>query len=81
MANIKIKALKPLTIRDSSTGALTSYACGEVATVADSVGNPLISAGLAEAYTLLTPTGKKTITANGTDIDVAQYATVDVSVG
>ena len=81
MATMKIQALKPMTLRDTSTGALTAYACGEVATVTDTIGEALISAGLAEAYTLLTPTGKKTITANGTDIDVAQYAKVDVSVG
>ena len=80
MSTIKIEVLKPLTLRNTSNGALTSYACGEIASVDDSVGNPLISAGLAKAYTLLTPTGTKTITANGTDIDVAQYAKANVNV-
>ena len=80
MATMKIKALKPMTLRNTSNGALTPYACGEVATVTDTVGEALISAGLAEAYTLLTPTGKKTITANANNIDVAQYEKADVNV-
>lgn len=81
MANMKIKAVKPFTVRNTSTGELTSYACGEIAEVTTSVGEAYITAGMAEAYTLITPTGKKTITANGTDIDVTQYAKVDVNVG
>lgn len=80
MATIKIKALKPFTLRNTSNGALTSYACGEIASVDDSVGNPLISAGMAELYTLITPTGKKTITANANNIDVAAYEKADVNV-
>ena len=77
---MKIKALKAFTVRNSSTGALTSIAHGAIASVDDTLGASLISAGLAEAYTLISPTGAKTITENGTDIDVAQYATVDVNV-
>ena len=38
------------------------------------------TAGLAVDYTLITPTGKKEITANGDNIDVAAYATVKVAV-
>lgn len=34
----------------------------------------------ANANGVVKPSGKKTITANGTDIDVAEYATVDVAV-
>lgn len=77
---MKIKALKPFTMRNSSTGELTSIACGAIATVTDEIGADLISDGFAEAYTLITPTGTKTITANGTDIDVTEYAKVDVNV-
>ena len=58
----------------------TANAHGAIASVDDTLGASLISAGLAEAYTLISPTGSKTITENGTDIDVAQYATVDVNV-
>lgn len=77
---MKIIALKPFTMRNTSTGDLTSIACGAVATVTDEVGAGLISDGFAEAYTLITPTGTKTITANGEGIDVTAYASVDVSV-
>ena len=78
---MKIKALKAFTIRDSSTGALTSIAHGAVADLDSTLANELITEGLAEAYTLVNPTGTKTITENGENIDVAQYAKVDVSVG
>lgn len=77
---MKIIALKPFTMRNTSTGDLTSIACGAVATVTDEVGAGLISDGFAEAYTLITPTGTKTITANGEGIDVTAYASVDVNV-
>lgn len=77
---MKIKALKPFTMRDESTGALTSIGCGAVATVTDTVGNSLISDGLAEEYTLISPTGTKNITENGEDIDVTQYASANVNV-
>ena len=80
MSNIKIHALKAFTMRDSSTGKLTSIAHGAIADVDSTVGSQLITDGLAEAYTLITPTGKKTITENGTNIDVAQYEKADVAV-
>ena len=77
---MKVKALIPFTMRDASTGEMTSIACGAVANVTDAVGAQLISDGLAEAYTLVEPTGTKTITENGEDIDVAQYASANVNV-
>ena len=76
----KVKFLKPVSVRNSSTGEITSYACGQIASFDDDVSTSYINLGFAEAYTLLTPTGNKAITANGTDIDVAQYATVSVAV-
>ena len=77
---MKIKALKPFTMRDAETGKLTSIACGAVATIDDTVGAQLISDGLAEAYTLISPTGSKNITANGT-VDVTEFASAVVNVG
>lgn len=75
-----IKALKPFTYRNSSTGDVMSIAAGAVASVDDSLATDFIADGLAEAYTLITPTGTKSITANGTDIDVATYAKANVAV-
>lgn len=77
---MKIKALEAFTIRDSSTGALTSIAHGAVADLDSTLANELITEGLAEAYTLISPTGAKSITANAEGIDVAQYATANVNV-
>lgn len=77
---MKIIATKPFTMRNSSTGELTSIACGAVATVTDEIGASLISDGYAEEYTLITPTGIKTITENAENIDVAQYAKATVNV-
>lgn len=77
---MKIKALNAFTYVDGETGDLTSIAFGAVADVDSDLGNQLISEGLAEEYTLISPTGTKTITENGTGIDVAQYATADVNV-
>lgn len=77
---MKIKALKPFTMRNSSTGELTSIACGSIATMTDEVGAQLITDGLAEEYKLIEPTGSKTITANGT-VDVTEYASAVVNVG
>lgn len=75
-----VKALIPFTERDDS-GNLFSPAMGAIFEVTNTKGASLISQGLAEEYNLITPTGTKTITENGTDIDVAQYATATVNVG
>jgi hypothetical protein len=77
---MKIRALKPFTMRDAETGALTSIACGSIAVMDDEVGAQLITDGLAEEYKLIEPTGSKTITANGT-VDVTEYASAVVNVG
>ena len=77
---MNIKALIPFTIRDSSTGNLTSIACGAVATVTDELGNSLIADGLAEVYSQIVPKGSLSISANGT-YDVSQYASATVDVG
>ena len=71
----KIKALKPFVV--VSSGALTSFASGSVASVADDDASALISAGLAEAYTLVTPTGTKEINSTA-ETDVAAYAKAQV---
>ena len=77
---MKIKALKPFTMRNSSTGELTSIACGSIATMTDEVGAQLITEGLAEEYKLIEPTGTKAITLNGT-YDITEYASATVNVG
>jgi len=76
----KVIAKEALTYRNSSTGELISLAYGQVANIDDTLAASLISDGLAEAYTLITPTGTKTITENGENIDVAQYAKATVNV-
>lgn len=76
----KIIAKEALTYRDSSTGALMSIGYGQIANINDTLAASLISDGLAEAYTLITPTGTKTITENGENIDVASYAKATVNV-
>jgi len=76
---VKIKALKAFTIRDSETGELIPIAHGGIAEVSDTLGSSLISDGLAEAYTLISPTGSVNISSNGT-VDVAEYASAVVNV-
>lgn len=77
---MKVRAIIPFTSRNSSTGELTSYAKGQILTVTDEVGAQLISDGLADEYTLITPTGTKSITENGENIDVTAYAKANVNV-
>jgi len=77
---MNVIATIPFTMRNASTGELTSVADGSILVVTDEVGAQLISDGLAEAYTLITPTGTKTITANGENIDVTEYAKATVNV-
>lgn len=76
---MKIQALKPFTMVDASTGKMTSIACGSVAVMDDEVGAQLIADGLAVQYTLISPTGSKSITENDT-YDVTQYAEAVVNV-
>lgn len=79
MSNIRIKALKPFTLRDTSTGALQSIACGQVAEFGEITGSQLIADGLAELYTLISPSGTKNINTNG-EHDVTSFATANVVV-
>lgn len=77
---MNIKTLNAFTMRDATTGKLTSFAFGEIATVTDEIGTQLISDGLAEVYESIVPSGTKSITANGT-YDVTQFASATVNVG
>ena len=76
---MNVKATKPFVARNGDTGELTSVACGEIIEVSSEYGATLISDGLAEAYTLITPTGTKSITQNG-EVDVTTYASANVAV-
>lgn len=73
----KVIAKEALTYRDPSTGELTSLAYGQVANISDTLAASLISDGLAEAYTLITPTGKLEITGTA-EVDVTNYAAAQV---
>lgn len=77
---MRLQALKSFVWRDTSTGALTSYAKDQIFEADSTPGGDMKTAGLAADYTLIAPTGKKTITENATGIDVAEYATADVNV-
>lgn len=74
-----IKTKQAFTIRDASTGSLTSFAYNSVYTVADALATSLIADGLAEAYTEIDPSGSINITTEGSH-DVTQYETAVVSV-
>ncbi len=73
-----VRALKPFT--EYLNGAFFSPAAGSIFETTAEKGAALISEGLAEEYTLITPTGTINITENGADVDVAQYAKADVAV-
>ena len=73
-----VRALRLFT--EYIDGTFFSPATGSIFETTAEKGAELISEGLAEEYTLITPTGTKTITQNGTNIDIAQYAKADVSV-
>ena len=77
---MNVRAIIPFTMRNPSNGALTSVADGSILVVDAEVGAQLISDGLAEEYTLITPTGTKNITENGQAIDVTAYAKANVAV-
>ena len=77
---MNIKILKPLTLRDDTTSQLTSYCCGEIVSADTTLGNQLISCGLAELYEGVVPAGTKNISANG-EYDVSEFKTASVNVG
>lgn len=78
MANVKIQTTIPLTIVDN--GQRFSPRKGEILEVPEETAEALIEDSLASEYKLIEPTGKITITENGSDIDVAQYAKADVAI-
>ncbi len=78
---MNIKTKQAFTTQDSG-GALTSYEYGQIYAVGSTLGNALISAGLAEEYTgaIAKPYGDKSISENGT-YDISEYANAVVNVG
>ena len=77
---MKIRALQAFTIRDAESGNLKSAPYGCVLDVDDTLGAQLIQDNLAEEYTLISPTGSVTLTANSETNDVTQYANAVVAV-
>lgn len=73
-----VKAIKPFT--RFYDGVFFSPANGAIFETTDETGAQMIEEGLVVEYTLITPTGTKAITANGTGIDVATYEKADVAV-
>ena len=73
-----VRTLKPFT--ETIDGKFFSPSKGTIFETTSTKGAALISAGLVEEATLITPEGTKTITENGTGIDVAMYANADVAV-
>ena len=73
-----VKALKPYT-EYKSNGTFFSPACGTIFSVTSEKGASLISDGLVEEYSLITPTGTLNVTENGS-YNVTQYATTTVAV-
>ena len=72
-----IKTYSAFTVRDGSTGALTTFKAQSVYTVADALGTQLIADGLAELYTYIDPSGTINISENGL-VDVTQYEKANV---
>ena len=78
---MNIKTTKAFTMRNASTGALTSYAAGQIYVVDSTLGGALITSGLATEYTgaVAIPNGTKAIATNGKH-DVSEYVYAQVNV-